>query len=367
MNKFHPTLTAILLLSILFVQCKKNEPEPEPPFDTTYFPATNADWEMETPASLGWNEGAIDDLNEHLSSNGTRAFIILKDGKIIIEKYWGEELIGGGTFDVDSRWYWASASKTISGLLIGIAEEEGHLSLEDKTSTYLGEQWTNMSLDKENKIKIKHQLSMTTGLDYGVPDPDCSASSCLTYKADAGQQWFYHNAPYNLLNDVIQASTGSTTEEYSNEKIENKIGMNGSWVVVGEHKLYFGSARDAARFGYLMLHKGQWNNQSILTTENYHTMMTTASQNINPAYGYLTWINGTNSIVLPGLETSFNTSLSPNAPTDLYAALGKNGQYIDVIPSKGMVVIRLGDSPDNTLVPVQFHDDLWVKINAVIE
>ena len=87
--------------------------------------------------------------------------------------------------------------------------------------------------------------------------------------------------------------------------------------------------------------------------------MTSTSQDLNPAYGYLWWLNGQSSIVYPGLSTSFNTKLSPRAPDDLYAAIGKNGQIIDVIPSENMVVIRMGEAPDSSLVPTDFHNEMW--------
>ena len=95
--------------------------------------------------------------------------------------------------------------------------------------------------------------------------------------------------------------------------------------------------------------------------------MVNSSQNLNPAYGYLTWLNGKSSIIYPGVATSFNLSLSTNAPIDLYAAIGRDGQFIDVIPSQNMVVVRLGGaSTDISLVPTNFHDDMWEYINNVM-
>ena len=68
-----------------------------------YFPPLIGNtWDTVTPASLGWCTNYIDTLNDYLQSTNTKAFIILKDGKIAHEKYFG-------TFTVDSLWYWASA------------------------------------------------------------------------------------------------------------------------------------------------------------------------------------------------------------------------------------------------------------------
>lgn len=94
--------------------------------------------------------------------------------------------------------------------------------------------------------------------------------------------------------------------------------------------------------------------------------MLNTSQNLNPSYGYLWWLNGKDSHILPVLTTSFNGSFSPNAPDDLVIAAGKNAQLLSISPSQNLIVIRMGESPDDSLVPNQFHDDMWQKINAVI-
>ena len=89
-------------------------------------------------------------------------------------------------------------------------------------------------------------------------------------------------------------------------------------------------------------------------------------QKLNQGYGYLWWINGKTSYRLPGLQLQFNGSLIPNAPADMFMALGKNDQKIYVVPSKKMVIIRMGDvaNPSNpTFALSGFDAELWTKIN----
>jgi CubicO group peptidase (beta-lactamase class C family) len=207
---------------------------------------------------------------------------------------------------------------------------------------------------------------MTTGLEYNVSDLDCTLPSCLTYKSDAGQQWFYHNAPYTLLEKVVENTTGIDYNEYTDQKIESVIGMRGQWVSQGYNNVYWSTARDMARFGLLVLNKGKWNQTNVLSDENYYSQMVNTSQNLNPSYGYLWWLNGKESIIFPSLPNSFNTSLSENAPNDLFAGMGKNGQFVEIIPSKNFVVIRMGEAPDGSLVPISFHNEMWGKIKLVI-
>jgi len=57
----------------------------------------------------------------------------------------------------------------------------------------------------------------------------------------------------------------------------------------------------------------------------------------------------------------------PNAASDIYSGMGKNGQYVCISPSNGMVIIRMGDSPDQSLVPLQYLDDIWGMMNGVMK
>lgn len=348
------------LLFFLYGCSKERPPSPElePVSSTIYFPSGN-NWETISPASLNWNSTALDEVYTYLQQKNTRAFIILKNGKIAAEKYFGN-------FSADSNWYWASAGKTMTALLVGIAQEQGILNINNRTSQYLGAGWTSLPLAKENLITVKHQLSMTTGLDDGVADNDCTLPACLQYKADAGQRWAYHNAPYTLLDKVIENASGLTYNQYFQQKIRDRIGMNGLWIKLGYNNVYFSTARSMARFGLLMLAKGSWNGTAILADTAYLSTQVNSSQSINPSYGYLTWLNGKNSYRLPTLQFSFNGSLVPNAPADLYAALGKDDQKIYVVPSQGLVVIRLGESAGQTQLALSsFDNELWGKLKAV--
>lgn len=357
-----------VLLFILLFGCSKEKNDANPDQQTTdYFPPIGENtWEKVTPENLEWDAAALEELFEFLSENKTRAFVVLKNGRIVVEQYWGKNIFNSTTFDQNTLWYWASAGKTITSFLIGQAQYEDLIDINNKTSDYLGEHWTALPLDKEALITVKHQLTMTTGLDYGVVNPDCTEAECLQYKTDAGNQWFYHNAPYTLLDKVISTTSGISFNQFTDERLERKIGMNGNWIASGSNNVYWSTARDAARFGLLILNGCKWNSEPILNDPDYVEDMITSSQDINPSYGYLWWLNGKNKIIYPGLPTAFNTSLAPGAPAVLFAAIGKNGQFIDIVPSEDLVVIRMGEAPDDALVPVTFHDELWVKMDAVI-
>jgi CubicO group peptidase (beta-lactamase class C family) len=322
-----------------------------------YFPPNNSSaWATMDATSLGWCQTRIDSLYRFLEANNTKAFILLKDGKIVLEKY-----LNGHS--QTSSWYWASAGKTLTSALVGIAQQEKKLKISDLTSNYLGKGWTSCTPAQEEKITIKHQLSMTSGLDDGVSDPFCTTSSCLKYKSDAGTRWAYHNGPYTLLDAVIEKATGISMNQYNTQKIKNITGMDGLFIKQDFNNVYLSTARSMARFGLMILNKGTWNGVPVLSDQNYYNEMVNTSQMINESYGYLWWLNGKNSFMVPQSQIKFPGSLFKNAPADMFSALGKNGQFINVIPSQKMVWIRMGDNPDNSLVPFLFNEDIWKYIN----
>ena len=349
------------LLSIFLISGCSNDdgthhdPQGEPEM---YFPPNNSEtWETKSPASLGWNEDAIQPLLDFLEEKHSRSFIILVNGQIVMENYFN-----GHT--ATTPWYWASAGKTLTSTLSGIAQEEGILNINNKVSDYIGTGWTSAPVDKENLIMCKHLLTMTSGLnDEGG---DSVAPEDLTYLADAGTRWAYDNV-YVKMQDVIATASGQTWNNYFNLKLRDRIGMTGTWANSGDDlSVYWSNTRSMARFGLLALNNGNWNGTQIINSD-YLAAATTTSQQINKSYGYLWWINGEESYHMPQTQVLFNGSLIPNGANDMFMALGKNDQKIYVIPSKKIVVIRMGDAADaENWALSDFDNNLWEKINAVI-
>ena len=325
-----------------------------------YFPPLLGNsWDTISPVTLGWCPDEVDTLVNYLEDNSTKAFILLKDGKIAIEKYFGN-------FTQDSLWYWASAGKSLTAFITGVAQQENYFSIHDPTSQYLGQGWTNCTFSQEEEITILNQLTMTTGLDDNVLNPFCTLDTCLNCIADAGTRWAYHNAPYTLLGNVIENATGKTMNGYFLQKIGVPTGMAGAYFPIGYNNIFLSTPRIMARFGLLVLNNGNWSGNQIMTDMTYFNQMVNTSQTFNESYGYLWWLNGSSSYMLPASQFVFPGSLTPNAPADMISAVGKNGQIINVVPSKNLVLVRMGNSPDTSPVPVNFIDTIWQKLNDVI-
>ncbi|WP_179338186.1 serine hydrolase domain-containing protein [Winogradskyella ludwigii] len=352
--------TCLILSFLLSFSCASNddtEPQ-EPETEDIYFPPINSnEWETKSMSELSWNEDEYAPLLSFLEEKNSKGFIILHKGRIVVEDYFNDHTSS-------SSWYWASAGKTLTAAVTGIAQEEGLIDINNKVSDYLGTGWTSAPLNKENLITSKHLLSMTSGLDDTLGD-DVSPNN-LQYVDDAGSRWAYHNV-YVKLQDIVAESSDTSWDNYFNTNLRDKIGMSGSWIDLAGLSVYFSNTRSMARFGLLTYANGKWEDEQILR-ENYMSAATNTSQDINLAYGYLWWLNGKSSYHLPQSQLEISGELIPDAPSDMYAALGKNDQKIYIVPSKQLVIIRMGQSADDDNFALSnFDNELWVKINALID
>ena len=349
-NMKHFVNTLLLALTITFSAAQN-----------LYFPPISSNtWDTISPESLEWCTDKIDPLYAFLEQENTKGFILLKDGKIVLEKYFGN-------FTKDSLWYWASAGKTITSFLVGKAQEDGILKISDTSSKYLGKGWTNCTAAQEEKITIRNQLTMTSGLDDGVPDNHCTLDSCLNYLANAGSRWAYHNAPYTLLEKVLTNASGQNINTFTQQKLKSKTGMTGLWFTLDYDNIYFSTARSMARFGLLFQNKCVWNNDTLLRDTSFINQMTNTSQLLNKSYGYLWWLNGKASYMVPGSQIVIPGSYAPQAPADMFAGLGKNGQIVSISRSQGLVFVRMGDAPASSgEITTIFCNQIWQKINDIM-
>ena len=349
-------LPILLFLMTTFTSCKKENLLADA---VMYFPADSAAvWETVAPNQLNWNTDSISSLYTFLEQKHTKSFMILVNGKIAIEAYFN-----GHTSS--STWPWNSAGKTLVSATTGIAQQNGLLNINNKVSDYLGTGWTNMPLNKENLICVKHLLSMTSGIS---DTSQFVIKSNLTYMADAGTRWSYSNV-FQKLMEVVSAASTQNFETYFNENLKNKIGMQGFWNFGLIYKIYHSNTRSMARFGLLALNNGLWKKEQVID-KNYFNASIQSSQSINPSYGYLWWLNGKTKYMVPGSQMVFTHALVPSAPLDMFAALGASDQKIYVVPSKKMVIVRMGDAADPshpTFAASGFDNDLWEKINAIIQ
>ncbi|WP_299888429.1 serine hydrolase [uncultured Lacinutrix sp.] len=355
-------IKVLFIIVISFISCASNEPitqdEEFIENESLYFPPIGSNiWETTSPESLGWDTSNLQSLIDFVEEKNSKSFIILHKGKIVTENYFNGH-------NENSLWYWASAGKTLTSTIVGIAQDQDLLNINDKVSDYIGTNWTSASIEKENLVTNKNLLSMNSGLDDSLGES--VAMEDLQYLADADSRWAYHNV-YVKLQDVITSATNMDWNDYFNLVLKDKIGLSGSWQNVNNFSIYFSNTRSMARFGLMISAKGKWETTEIVS-ESFLNEATNTSQNINESYGYLWWLNGKSNYHLPQSQVEFQGSLIPNAPSDMYCALGKNDQKIYIVPSKDLVIIRMGNAAGNENFALStFDNDLWEKINLLID
>lgn len=320
----------------------------------TYFPPlTGSSWENVSYDELGWCGENVDTLLQFAESRNTKALLILVNGRMALEAYMNGHNQG-------SLWYWASAAKTITATLTGVAQQEGHLHIGDPVSQYLGPGWTQCSEAEETERTIWHQLTMTSSFDDNALLWNCIEPPCFQCTgASPGTQWHYHNGVYRKLIEVIEAATGESRQSYTSSRLGVRIGMAGIW----DDNVFYSNARGMARFGLLALNHFVWNGDSILTDPLFAEAAVTTSQQLNKSYGYLWWINGQESYYRPLIPLLIPGPIVPAAPADMYCGLGADDQKVYVVPSLNMVVVRMGE-PAYASSPALsgFDNELWELI-----
>lgn len=362
-------LVLVLTALILLASSCSSTAEPRADADgTTTSTASEAvypdpDWVTADPAEVDIDPARLDELEQYLGAQQSNCMTVIKDGQLVREAYWNNV-----TADTDQEIF--SATKSITSTLVGIAQAEGKLDVNDPASQYITEWQGTPSED----VTIRDLLANVSGrywdfnTDYGqmISASDKTGFAIgLTQQVPPGTTWEYNNSAIQTLEAVIERSTGEDVGEFARTRLFEPIGMTTTIGRdgVGNTLTFMGakaSCRDLARFGYLLLQHGRWGERQVVPAE-WVTEATTPGTELNAAYGYLIWLNRPGTIRLP---TSGNRDgpLWPDAPADAFAALGLGGQAVLVLPSEGIVVTREASARGN----VQAQDNVGNEIARIL-
>jgi CubicO group peptidase (beta-lactamase class C family) len=293
--------------------------------------------------------------------------VILWRGRLLAERYWAPprdlvssqpDLFKQLTFYSTTAEGWpredvASTQKSVTSFLVGIAAEKGLVDIERPVSAYLGEGWSKASPAQEGQITVRHLLSMASGLDEQ-----------LVYEESAGTYWRYNTPAYSRLGPVLEKASGHDLNALTRAWLTEPAGMTDSgWQerpreLIPPHANPIGfvtTPRDLARFGLLMLNRGVWNGTAVLGDPSWIESSFSPSQKANPAYGYLWWLNGSDSLRRGrGRTEPVAGPLIPGAPADMVAAMGALDRRLYVVPSTSLIVTRLGGPAGR-----DFDRELW--------
>lgn len=324
------------------------------------YPGTN--WATTTPAAAGLDQVALDEMAAQAEAAGSNCLLVVRDGKLVQEWYWN------GT-NADSAQEVFSATKSYTSTLVGIAQADGKLSINDSASKYIPE-WKGTPAEAVTVQDLlsndsgRHWDARTDYTDMTAKAPDKTAFAIGLAQDDApGNVWAYNNSAIQTLSQVLRVATGEDPAAYAKEHLLDPIGMARSEMThdkAGNTLTFMGlhsTCRDMARFGHLFLEQGEWNGTALVPSA-WTKEATTSSTPLNVAYGYLWWLNRKGRIASPLMPTtghsggdSENGQLVPGAPDDVYFALGAGHQIIAVFPASGVVTVRLGPLSDKAGVP----------------
>ncbi len=275
----------------------------------------------------------------------TRAVIVVYKGQLVGEQY-------APGFARDTRLLGWSMAKSITGAMIGMLVGDGRLRVDAPAPV---PEW-NKPEDPRHAITLANLLQQSSGLQFEENYTHSSdATKMLFQRADMGGYtashplkdrpgtvWYYSSGNSNILSRIIRQTVGEEKyHAFPYERLFYKTGMNSavlepdaSGTFVGSSYMY-ATARDWARFGLLYLGDGVYNGERLLPEGWVRSSATPAPAALRGQYGYQFWLNA-------GAKGNVDDRMYPHAPADLFCADGFEGQSVFIIPSRQLVVVRLG-------------------------
>ena len=330
---------------------------------------TDDGWETASLADLAMDEAPLIEMMSDLSNrnnNHIQSVVIIKDGKLVFEEYFsGEDIdltsginFAHKDFDRDTLHCQASATKSVTSILLGIAIDQGLVQgVEEKMLSFYPEH-SDLNDTEKGEITLQHMLSMSSGIPWDESYPYTDPRNNLNQQfysedpirylleqpltAPPGTQFMYNSGTTNVLGDVVKVSSGQTLVDFADQQLFTPLGITYfDWVgfplaphiAVASSTLYL-RPRDMAKIGQLYLQGGVWNGDRIVSQE-WVAESTGESIQVPPSedplpgfvdgYGYQWW-RGT----------------FPNGDTATYFAAGWGGQFIFVLPELDMVIVFTG-------------------------
>lgn len=333
-------------------------------------------WSTASPDELGLRARAIDRAATRARRAKSSCFAVVRGDQVAGE--WNWESNRGTSREV------FSVTKSVAATLVGIAERDGLLSVDDRVAAYVPQWRGTRSAD----VTIREILSNESGRFWSEESDYVrlvQAKNRTRYAVGLDQQyapgssWAYNNAAIQVLDAVLSEATGRPTDEFAEERLFEPLGMTHSRLTRdagGSTAVFFGmrtTCLDLARFGRLYLEEGVVDGERLLSPRFVRDAVTRPSTEHNAAYGYLWWLNRRGPLrgSLDDLDASGQPlaggtgQLAPGAPERLYAALGLGGQVLLVDPGTDTLVVRLGPVPQPGEREYGFADAARVVTSAV--
>ena len=280
----------------------------------------------------------------------TRAVVIVYDGKIVAERY-------GSNFTKDTPLLGYGMTMSVINALAGVLVREGRLALNKPVSV---PEWSAPG-DPRGRITLDHLLRMSSGLEFNDSNPPLTDSVIMfgyndmaafaarkPLVAEPNSRFSYSNGTTAIISRLIRSAVGGSDTDYFSfprRALFDRLGMrsailepDAAGTFVGSTYMY-ATARDWARFGLLYLQDGIWEGERILPEGWVAYSTTLTPTDPRGEYGAHFWTNSSR-------DKNGEQGQWPNLPGDAFFALGYDGQSLTIIPSRRLVVVRLGLTKD---------------------
>lgn len=313
------------------------------------------------PIDINYNKKPLSPkLEKHLKETESVSFLVIKQGKIMQERYWD-----GYKKNTASNSF--SLAKTVSVLLLGKAIDDGKISSINQKFYNFYPEYSESEFGKN--LTLQNLASMEAGLeweeDYKNPFlPTAAAYYGFSladivferkFRQSPGEKFEYQSGATQLLGFAVGKAVGMPLSFYASAKLWKPLGMeqNAEWSTdeLGVEKAFCciqSNARDFAKIGSLLLNKGKFQNIPLIE-ENFVEQMITPTDNSNGVYGLGVW-------------TNYDTKIQH------YYLRGLHGQYVILVPEYDMIIVRLGNKEGvekdskNRPKEVEFYIDEAIKL-----
>ncbi len=298
--------------------------------------------------SLSIAPSILEEISNYAKERRSSALLVLHKGKLQLEQYWNGSTKTSTTNSM-------SMAKTIIGILVGIAIEEGKISSEKELASKYISEWAN---DDRNTITIEDLLLMQSGLRNEDNTEDLFSDLIAMYVGTdvegavldiplvkkPATVYEYNNANTQLLAIILERTTGQSIEAYTSEKLWQPIGAaDAGWWLDRQDGMpkafccYFAQAEDWMILGQLILQNGNWKGQQIIPSSWVKKML--VQSQLEKDYGYQIWLNYED-----GGRREKNRTTSYLAKN--YSIDGANKQHVFIVPDYDLVLVRVGDKPE---------------------
>lgn len=302
-------------------------------------------WERRAPERLGLDPARLQEAFDFATTHNSASFAVYRHGCLA-----GESRLDPLTRDVPLDGW--SMTKTVTAMLVGRAVSLGKMSVDRPIRRRYPE-----ADRRHGALRPRHLLTMTSGLhrnwvrELSPQENRVRDALSLPFDHRPGAHWEYAQSAVSLLANTVERSVGTDLQDWAQRELFGRIGIQrGAWSwdrdrsgnTEGWAHLHMVNG-GWARLGQLLLRGGRWKGRRLIARSYVRKMLKPGK--VNNAYGFLIWLNRGGTYTLPnvaGPDTGTGQIVA-SGPRDLYLMAGSGEQRVFVIPSRDLVIVRLGE------------------------